>query len=179
MGLPTSMQEIRRGYAAVADRRTIDEIHRKEGVKPGQKGRCPMAAAGIAAAKRADELTRQTVQEKAHKGKAPDTITSFESASTINANPIPSTSKSAMDAGSDAAFRMTAGNPVFDYNGFYAEELDKKHRDKSYRYFNNINRLAKKFPIAHTGSVSEEVTVWCSNDYLGMSKNQTVLDTMQ
>jgi 5-aminolevulinate synthase len=29
----------------------------------------------------------------------------------------------------------------FDYEAFYANELDRKHKDKSYRYFNNINRV--------------------------------------
>ncbi|CAG7959501.1 unnamed protein product [Penicillium salamii] len=66
----------------------------------------------------------------------------------------------------------------YDYNGFYDAELEKKRKDKSYRYFNNINRLAKEFPRAHTASAEERVTVWCSNDYLGMGRNQQVLDTM-
>ncbi|KAF1971786.1 delta-aminolevulinic acid synthase [Bimuria novae-zelandiae CBS 107.79] len=66
----------------------------------------------------------------------------------------------------------------FDYDGFYRNELDKKHNDKSYRYFNNINRLAKEFPRAHMASKEEKVTVWCSNDYLGMSRNPQVLKTM-
>lgn len=66
----------------------------------------------------------------------------------------------------------------FDYNGFYNRELEKKHKDKSYRYFNNINRLAQEFPRAHTGSHDERVTVWCSNDYLGMGRNPEVLATM-
>lgn len=56
--------------------------------------------------------------------------------------------------------------------------MEKKHKDKSYRYFNNINRLAKEFPRAHTGSVDERVTVWCSNDYLGMGRNPKVLEAM-
>lgn len=68
---------------------------------------------------------------------------------------------------------------LFDYETFYDAELDKKHKDKSYRYFNNINRLAAKFPVAHTSNHAEQVDVWCSNDYLGMSKNPLVLDTMQ
>lgn len=68
---------------------------------------------------------------------------------------------------------------TFNYEKFYHVELDKKHKDKSYRYFNNINRLAAKFPVAHTSSFKDEVDVWCSNDYLGMSKNPVVLDTMQ
>lgn len=66
----------------------------------------------------------------------------------------------------------------FDYEGFYHNELDKKHKDKSYRYFNNINRLAKEFPRAHMASKEEKVTVWCSNDYLGMGRNPQVLKTM-
>jgi 5-aminolevulinate synthase len=66
----------------------------------------------------------------------------------------------------------------FDYGAWYNGELDKKHKDKSYRYFNNINRLAKEFPQAHTASSEERVTVWCSNDYLGMGRNPEVLETM-
>lgn len=66
----------------------------------------------------------------------------------------------------------------FDYDGFYQNELDKKHKDKSYRYFNNINRLAKEFPRAHMASKEEKVTVWCSNDYLGMGRNPHVLKSM-
>lgn len=67
----------------------------------------------------------------------------------------------------------------FDYETLYRSELEKKHQDKSYRYFNNINRLAQKFPKAHTANLQEEVTVWCSNDYLGMGRNPLVLKTMQ
>ncbi|KAL8756130.1 MAG: hypothetical protein Q9199_003158 [Rusavskia elegans] len=66
----------------------------------------------------------------------------------------------------------------FSYEDFYNAELDKKHKDKSYRYFNNINRLAKEFPQAHMANKEERVTVWCSNDYLGMGRNPKVLETM-
>ncbi|KAL6243257.1 hypothetical protein RBB50_009809 [Rhinocladiella similis] len=68
--------------------------------------------------------------------------------------------------------------PRFDYDAFYNNELEKKHKDKSYRYFNNINRLAKEFPRAHMAGPEERVTVWCSNDYLGMGRNKHVLKTM-
>lgn len=66
----------------------------------------------------------------------------------------------------------------YDYEGFYKTELDKKHKDKSYRYFNNINRLAQEFPRAHMSTPEERVTVWCSNDYLGMGRNPRVLKKM-
>lgn len=68
---------------------------------------------------------------------------------------------------------------AFDYEAFYQQELDTKKEDKSYRYFNNINRLARNFPCAHMAAPEErKVTVWCSNDYLGMSRNRHVLQKM-
>ncbi|KAJ3225477.1 mitochondrial 5-aminolevulinate synthase [Clydaea vesicula] len=69
---------------------------------------------------------------------------------------------------------------AFDYEGFYDQEIQKKHKDKSYRYFNNINRLAAEYPLAHTvHGMQDKVTVWCSNDYLGMSKHPKVIDAMK
>jgi len=69
--------------------------------------------------------------------------------------------------------------PGFDYESFYHQELEKKHKDKSYRYFNNINRLAQDFPKAHTHDPDHQVTVWCSNDYLGMGRHPAVIDSMK
>ncbi|EOQ99166.1 hypothetical protein J056_002492 [Wallemia ichthyophaga EXF-994] len=73
----------------------------------------------------------------------------------------------------------STSSALFNYDDFYAQQLQTKHDDASYRYFNNINRLAHKFPVAHTSRPDEEVTVWCSNDYLGMGKNQIIIDTMK
>lgn len=66
----------------------------------------------------------------------------------------------------------------FDYQGLFENEVGKKREDNSYRFFNNINRLAKQFPMAHRAVEEDKVTVWCSNDYLAMSKNQQVIDAM-
>jgi len=68
---------------------------------------------------------------------------------------------------------------AFDYDAVYNTELLKKHQDKSYRYFNNINRLASKFPLAHTAKEDHHVTVWCSNDYLGMGRHPDVIKSMK
>lgn len=66
----------------------------------------------------------------------------------------------------------------FNYESFYAHEIQKKQDDKSYRVFNNINRLAGEFPKAHTVDANERVDVWCSNDYLGMGRNPRVIKAM-
>ncbi|KAG0024664.1 mitochondrial 5-aminolevulinate synthase [Entomortierella chlamydospora] len=77
------------------------------------------------------------------------------------------------------SFVAPTATKTFDYEAVYESELQKKHQDKSYRFFNNINRLAQRFPRAHTAKIDDEVTVWCSNDYLGMSKNPVVVETMK
>jgi 5-aminolevulinate synthase len=74
--------------------------------------------------------------------------------------------------------KTASSGDKFDYDGFYQNELQKKHEDKSYRYFNNINRLAKEFPTAHMANPEERVTVWCANDYLGMGTHRVVIDKM-
>lgn len=74
---------------------------------------------------------------------------------------------------------LSSKEQAFDYDGFLGSELDKKRSDKSYRFFNNINRLANDFPRAHRTAEEDKVTVWCSNDYLGMGKNEQTLAEMK
>ncbi|KAE8254632.1 hypothetical protein A4X13_0g3345 [Tilletia indica] len=69
--------------------------------------------------------------------------------------------------------------PGFDYEGFYHGQLVAKQSDNSYRYFNNINRLAGNAPRAHLyDNEGQEITVWCSNDYQNMSRHPKVLSAM-
>lgn len=70
--------------------------------------------------------------------------------------------------------------PGFDFERFYHDTLQEKHSQNTYRYFNNINRLAEKAPLGHlTESEGHEITVWCSNDYQNMSRHPRVLEAMQ
>lgn len=60
----------------------------------------------------------------------------------------------------------------FQYEEFFHEQIMRKKKDHSYRVFKKVNRLAEagKFPQALEYSWGEHpITVWCSNDYLGMS----------
>jgi len=74
---------------------------------------------------------------------------------------------------------VSSNETKFDYMGYVTNELDKKRQDKSYRFFNNINRIANEFPKAHRSSEADKVTVWCSNDYLGMGKNTQTITEMK
>jgi 5-aminolevulinate synthase len=105
----------------------------------------------------------------------------LEHSANRSTGPVPFPPTAQQPANTKSAHVSTSGaqpGTKFDYEGFYHNELDKKHKDKSYRYFNNINRMAKEFPRAHLASKEEKVTVWCSNDYLGMGRNPHVLKSM-
>jgi 5-aminolevulinate synthase len=59
---------------------------------------------------------------------------------------------------------------VFPYESFFRDQIMKKKQDHSYRIFKKVNRLATSFPQAREYSWGDRpITVWCSNDYLGMS----------
>jgi len=67
----------------------------------------------------------------------------------------------------------------FEYDAHFNEMIDAKKKDHSYRVFRKVNRQAKSFPMADDYSFSDvpkKVTVWCSNDYLGMSRNPNVVN---
>ncbi|XP_057323457.1 5-aminolevulinate synthase, non-specific, mitochondrial isoform X1 [Microplitis mediator] len=64
---------------------------------------------------------------------------------------------------------------TFPYEEYFHEQIIKKKNDHSYRIFKKVNRLAQEFPSAIEYSWGEKpITVWCSNDYLGMSRHPAV-----
>jgi 5-aminolevulinate synthase len=66
------------------------------------------------------------------------------------------------------------------YDGFFRSQLDILHREGNYRTFADLERVAGAFPVAtqHWSRGKREVTVWCSNDYLGMGQHPEVLTAM-
>ena len=66
---------------------------------------------------------------------------------------------------------------AFDYEGALHSELDRIRAEGRYRIFTEIAREAAEPPFAlHQGrSGPRRITVWCSNDYLGMSRHPKVV----
>ncbi|CAO1621875.1 unnamed protein product [Parajaminaea phylloscopi] len=150
--------------ASVRDVNPLDRIHAKEGVHTDGKGdfnKCPhaRAAAATAAAEQAAAFAAM--------GRAPYRQKSIK--------------RQVRTPGSGLGIPPTPqprDTPGFDYETFYHKQIMAKHADKSYRYFNNINRLANRAPRGHLGEEGQEITVWCANDYQNMSRHPKVLSEM-
>lgn len=69
---------------------------------------------------------------------------------------------------------------MVDFDTFFASKIDGLHAEGRYRIFAELERRVGSFPRAtrYAGGATSDVTVWCSNDYLGMGQNPDVLTAM-
>jgi 5-aminolevulinate synthase len=69
-----------------------------------------------------------------------------------------------------------------DYRGIFEDAVDTLRQEKRYRVFADLERIAGRFPRAVYRDGSDnarEITIWCSNDYLGMGQHDKVIAAMQ
>jgi 5-aminolevulinate synthase len=67
-----------------------------------------------------------------------------------------------------------------DFDSLFKSQLDALRADGNYRVFADLERQRGAFPKAarHKDGAIENVTVWCSNDYLGMGQHPAVVQAM-
>ena len=68
-----------------------------------------------------------------------------------------------------------------DFNALFNVQLQTLKDEGNYRIFAELERQRGQFPraISHDSDAPDEVTVWCSNDYLGMGQNPLVVEAMK
>ena len=69
-----------------------------------------------------------------------------------------------------------------DYDRIFRSAIERLHDEGRYRVFIDILRTKGSFPDArcfagHNGP--KPITVWCSNDYLGMGQHPAVVEAME
>jgi 5-aminolevulinate synthase len=65
------------------------------------------------------------------------------------------------------------------YQGYFKDALDDLRDQGNYRVFADLERHCGSFPKATArGGETADVTIWCSNDYLGMGQHPSVLTAM-
>lgn len=69
---------------------------------------------------------------------------------------------------------------TFNYDKFFTESLQQLKQEGRYRVFADILRHVGEFPVAdyQDSNSNKKVTIWCSNDYLGMGHHPQVLEEM-
>ncbi len=69
---------------------------------------------------------------------------------------------------------------MMNYQTYFTSALDHLQAERRYRVFADIERQAGRFPQAiwHSPEGPRPITVWCSNDYLGMGQNRDVTRAM-
>lgn len=70
---------------------------------------------------------------------------------------------------------------MVDYKEAFDAAVAVVRAEGRYRVFADIERICGRFPSAiyHGGESPREITVWCSNDYLGMGQHPAVVKAMQ
>jgi len=62
------------------------------------------------------------------------------------------------------------------YLDLFQKSIDQLVAENRYREFIDISRICGEFPYAINNQNGKKITVWCSNDYLGMGQNAVAID---
>jgi len=147
--------------------------------KSGFGGKCPFLASDEVTVKPVDHDTMEAGVEKVPmetSSSVKDVNPAKHAAKNLAPTPKPATTNFIKYGGG------SGGGPsgsTFDYDSFFQYKVNLKKQDHTYRVFKKVRRDAERFPYAeeHTGAM-KDISVWCSNDYLGMSWHPAVKEAV-
>ena len=68
---------------------------------------------------------------------------------------------------------------MFDYKKYFSDAIYRLRIEGRYRIFTEVERYVGQFPAARDHTHGKDVTIWCSNDYLGMGQHPDVIGAME
>ncbi len=197
--LPWRDEELWRWYLRAPDSKT-DNIPAEE-IQPSPtaaaSSRCALPAATSTSITHKAENNISMLQDPAAFSDAPSNrglktmtdSTEYNGTKTAELHTLVSADRCPMgsiDIGHDTGPVAMHGHPPasndenMDYEAYFEGALDGLREEGNYREFAHLERTKGSFPKAlrHTDDGTQDVTVWCSNDYLGMGQEECVIDAM-
>ncbi|XP_077002556.1 5-aminolevulinate synthase, erythroid-specific, mitochondrial isoform X2 [Tamandua tetradactyla] len=167
---------------------TCSQIHLKATKAGGDspswtKGHCPFMLSELQDGK--SKIVQKAAPEVQEDVKAFKTDLPSSPASTSLRKPLPNLQEPGQisEKITHLVQNNMTGKHVFGYDQFFRDKIIEKKQDHTYRVFKTVNRRADAYPFAVHFSeetvISKDVSVWCSNDYLGMSRHPQVLQATQ
>lgn len=78
---------------------------------------------------------------------------------------------------------QTVQNPQAEkFSGAFRDAVNRVRAEGRYRIFRDIRRHCGQFPLAtwyKDDNSEQKITVWCSNDYMGMGQNPCIVDAVK
>lgn len=68
---------------------------------------------------------------------------------------------------------------MLNYQKYFSDAIDRLKAEGRYRVFTEVERYVGQFPTAHDHTRNKDITIWCSNDYLGMGQHPDVIHAME
>ena len=79
---------------------------------------------------------------------------------------------------SQSTVELKQRSKQINYEQLCADKVNILKFEGRYREFHHLERVVGNFPVAKSHVTGKEITIWCSNDYLGMGHHPIVLETM-
>jgi len=65
------------------------------------------------------------------------------------------------------------------YKNIFSNAITDLKQEHNYREFLELYRISGQYPYAYNFKTNRKIVIWCSNDYLGMGQNNSVINALK